>query len=502
MRWTLLLVAGCAPKIDLGSTLEERLTAPIELIEMADEQAMGTYLQVAVHAGSAFDPVGSEGLAALTARSLARGGAGELSSAELEAELYRHGIGLELIVDREWVTLRMACVPEVAERCVELFGDLLTAPGFDPDIVTQQRAKAMYRLTSGAAEDIESLGEEVLQTWLFEAHPYGHPVDGRAGVLGLLDASDLQAFYDRHYVRSAVTAGIAGRYDDALKDAWLAELAQLPTGTDSPLQPPSLVMQKPLQVEGRSLMAIQVDGAATGFHLGHPLPVERDHPDWPALKVAMTAFGAHRQSHGRLFRSLREERGLNYGTYAYIEPFTQRGGSVMAEQGTVRQHPHFSIWVRPVASDNAAFALKLAVHELETLVEQGLSEAEVEATKAYLTRRQPLEAATVDRRLAVAVEASSAELGDPDLVQPLSQLTTAEVNEAIAKHLRPEDLRVVAISGEAEALVARLIEEDATPIVYASIEPSEAQAATDATVAEDDLELTDSHVVTSQGIFR
>ncbi|TNE84582.1 MAG: insulinase family protein [Deltaproteobacteria bacterium] len=391
---------------------------------------------------------------------------------------------------------------------------MLVAPRFGEAVVAREIEQAQYRLTSGATEDMEGLGEEVLQTWLFEAHPYGHPVDGRAGVITLLDAARARDFHGRHYLRSAVTAGIAGRYDDETLAAFEAQLARIPAASDAegdlataatlPAGPPALVLQQPVPVEGRELLAVQLDGQGTGFHLGHPVTLTRDHEDWPAVHLALSWFGAHRQSHGRLFQELREKRGLNYGTYAYVEPYVQRGWSAMPEQGTVRRQPHFSVWIRPVTPENGPFALKLAVDELERLVADGLTEEQVAETRAYLTRRQPIESDSVDRRLAYALEAAASGMPDPNatLGDRLASLTAADVNAAIARHLRPQDLRIVAISGNAEELVARLVEESATPIVYASVTPSEDQATTDARVAEKGLDLAESHVVSSQGIFQ
>ena len=85
---------------------------------------------------------------------------------------------------------------------------------------------------------------------------------------------------------------------------------------------------------------------------------------------------AGRASHaaGQLFQRIREVRGINYGDYAYIEAFPARHVPVLSRARTSRrQRQIFEIWIRPVVPVNAHMSLRIAIHELEQLVEQGLT---------------------------------------------------------------------------------------------------------------------------------
>jgi zinc protease len=322
---------------------------------------------------------------------------------------------------------------------------------------------------------------------------------GRAGVLPLLDAEATERFHARHYVREAVIGGIAGAFDPALQSAFQQRLDSLPGH-----RAPELVLQSPVPVEGRTLLAVDTETGVTGFHLGHPLQVDRNHRDWPALYLGVAAFGVHRQVHGRLFRSLRGDRGLNYGTYAYLEPFVQRGWTTMPEQGVLRRQPYFSLWIRPTSTENGPFALKLALDELERLAAEGLDEEEFALNREYLVGHLPLEASDPGRRLAYALDAVAT--GTPNLLEhapvALESVTLEEVNAALATHLQPHDLRIVAVSGEAADLETRLVEGIPTPIVYNDVHPSPEQAARDEEVAARSIGLTESATTPAEGIFR
>lgn len=505
MRALLLLpLAGCfpfAPRHPTGPIAAERAKESVHIVARADPTSPNVYLQAIVAAGSAHDPVGAEGLAHLTARALADAGAGARSSREVREALYPTGNAFEVGVERDWVTLRLRCHVDHATLCIELFADALLAPRFDLGDVRRLRDEAVYTVTDGLLADDEALGMEAFEALIYEGHPYGHPPAGRAGTLELLEPDDLQAFHAGHYVREAITVGVAGGYDDA-HTALLAErlLAAPPTPA------PELALQRPIPVAGRSLMAVRSASDSTGFHIGHPLPLSRSHPDWVALQVAMTAFGAHRQSFGRLYQRIRGQRGMNYGDYAYIEHYDQRGWAPLPEQGVLRRQPYFYMWLRPTTVDNGPFAVKMAIDELELLVDEGLTQEEFDQVRSYLQSGVPLLAQDPGRRLAYALDAVAT--GTPDYLElvpaGVEDLALEDVNAALKTHLRPADLRIVAVTGDPAALVRRLVGEEDTPIVYEDVEVDGGQAARDAEVAAKTLELAeeDAWIVDGDGLFR
>lgn len=494
----IVLLLACAPKIDRGPTLLEKNAQAPAWVELADD-GPNVYYQAVIDAGSAYDPPDQHGLAALTARALVEAGAGERTAQEIREALYPTANGFNIVVGRDQVSLRLRCHRDHAVLCAELFADVLGSPTFREADVTRIRDEAVLAVTEDLEASEEALGEEAFYAALYEAHPYGHPIRGRAGTLALLAPDDLAAFHARHYLRATVTFGIAGPVPDEARAHLERVAGALPVAT-----PPELILPAPRRVEGRELLVLDTDNALTGFHLGHPVELDRNHPDWPALKIALAAFGQHRHAGGRLFRTVRTARGLNYGTYAYAEPFTQRGWSKQPENGMQLHQQHFLLWIRPTSIENGPFAVKLAIDELELLVEQGLTEQELESWKQQLVRFTPLEALDPGRRLAYALDAATT--GTPNVLdfvpRALAGVTLEEVNAALKKHLHPSDLTIVAVTGEGESLEKRLGEENETSIVYADVTPGPAQADRDATVAKKDLAIDQVHRQPAAGLFR
>ncbi len=497
----LLLVTGCVPHLDPGPIPALEAQAPVSVVTLDPDGGQVVHMQAMVRAGSAFDPIGSEGLAHLTARSIIEAGAGERDSDQVRAALYPTGNQFGLVVSREWVSVRLECHVDHAELCVDLFTQALTAPQFDAGDVIRLREDAEQHVNEGLLASEEALGSEVFEASVYEGHPYGHPVEGRGGVLPGLSADDARAFHRTHFVRSAVWVGLGGQWSEALHDRLVEGLRPLPR---SPA--PELVLMSPPTVDGPSLVAVDVDTQVTGVHLGHAIRVDRNHADWPALTLGATILGAHRQSFGRLFQTIRTDRGLNYGDYAYAEPFVQRGWSTHPEQGVLRSQPYFQLWVRPTSVANGPFALKLAIDELERFIAEGPEPDEFEDVRAWLSSAVALWAQDSGRRLAYTLDARAT--GTPQLLDTLpdalSSLTPEQVTEAMQRHVHLDELVIVAVTGDADGFVSAVIEDDATPIVYGDVEPNDAQATQDTSISERDLGLDPKRawVVPAQGVFR
>jgi zinc protease len=487
-----LLLASCIPRVDRGPAAVVEARKPVTLIEQPDADSPSIYLSAMVAAGSAHDPSGREGLADLTARSM-------VGSDTIREALYPTGNTLSVVVDRDWVTLRLRCHADHAAVCLDVFAGALTAPTLDVGTIERVRAQAAHHLQTGLVGDTEGLGHEALASWLYEAHPYGHPTRGRYGVLDQLTPERARRFHTDYFVRENVVAGIAGNYSSEHVATLQTRLEALPGD-----RAPELPLQQPVPARGRSLLVLESDTPVTGIHIGHTLDVTRTHPDWAALLLATQVLGQHRQSTGRLYQRMRTERGLNYGDYAYIEPFVSRGWSRFQEQGTVRAQPYFYIWIRPVSLDNGPFATRMAIAELTDWVASGITDDELQLAREHLTNNLQLWAQDPGQRLAYALEATATGLPNPldTLADRLAPLTVEQVATAIGAHIDPDNLRIVAVSGDASGLRDKLIEETPTPIVYADVVPTDAQAARDQVIAATSLGIAESWVVPAEGFFR
>jgi len=215
--------------------------------------------------------------------------------------------------------------------------------------------------------------------------------------------------------------------------------------------------------------------------MGFTWEVKRGDPDFPALVVAVSALGEHRQGAAfRLFRELREERGLNYGDYAYPEHFVQAGGSALPEPNHPRSHQEFTVWIRPVEPQHRLFAVRAALYEIQRWVRDGLAPDEFERIRQFLAGYTLTFDQTDSRRLGYAVDDLFYGLPRPWLEAfraRLPALTLDEVNAAVRRHVDPARLRIAVATHGAAELASEIRAAAPSPIAYTVPKPEAVLAA-------------------------
>jgi zinc protease len=263
---------------------------------------------------------------------------------------------------------------------------------------------------------------------------------------------------------------VAGDVPDDMLARLKEEIAKLPAGSPSPAT----------RVAGRSPTGIEVEiiekeTRATAISFGHPIEVTRSHPDFAALSVVRAWLGEHRSSVSHLYQRIREVRGLNYGDYAYIEAFPRGMFQFFPDPNIARRAQIFEIWIRPVAPPNAHMALRIAVHELDKLIQEGLSKEDFEHTREYLMKNVYVMSATQSQQLGYALDSRWYQIGEfaSYMRDRLAKLTLDDVNRSIRKHLSSKNLSVVIITKEAKDLKDKLVSDAFSPIQYDAEKPAE-----------------------------
>jgi zinc protease len=166
---------------------------------------------------------------------------------------------------------------------------------------------------------------------------------------------------------------------------------------------------------------------------------------------------------------------MNYGDYAYIEYFPRGMFLTEPEPNVGRRQQIFQIWIRPVEPPNGMYALRIALYELDKLVKQGMSQADFDSTREFLSKFVNLLTQTQSDQLGYALDSQF--YGTPEftayLKNSLARLTLAQVNEAIKKHLRSTDLDVVMITKDAQGMKKAIQSGTPSQAHYVSKPPAE-----------------------------
>ncbi|TDI14234.1 MAG: insulinase family protein, partial [Acidobacteria bacterium] len=332
--------------------------------------------------GSQDDPEGKEGLAALTASMISEGGTKDRPYDAILEDLFPLSASYDVSVDKEMTVVNGLAHRDVAGSFYPLLMDAVLTPGFREDDFDRLKSVAIDTLEKQLRySSDEELGKAILFGQVFQGTPYAHLDLGTVEGLNAITLDDVKKFYADHYTRESVTVGLGGAYDELLLGKLEADLQRLPEGTPLPTAAP-----EPATIAGRQVVIVEKPGESTAISMGYPIDVHRGSEEFYALWVASSWLGEHRNSVSHLYQVIREARGMNYGDYAYIEAFPQGGHRNMPPTGVGRRQQLFEVWIRPVPDQQAVFALRAALREVQALAENGLTKEQFETQRAFLKK--------------------------------------------------------------------------------------------------------------------
>lgn len=415
-------------------------------------------IRVAFATGSVDDPAGRGGLTALTAN-LMKEATADLDAAALNDALFPLAAELNVQVDKEATVFIARIHRDHEQRFLAILRDVLTRPRFDDADFKRLRDEqlAFLQSTLRTGND-EALQREALELAIFPSGPYAHTPSGTVTGLQAITLDDVRAHKEAVFAVDRVVVGVSGGASPAFVDGLVAAVATLPARSA-----PRVTIPAPTTTtKANSLVIVDKPSAGTAISLGYALPsLDRAHPDYAAMKLAETWFGEHRNLIGHLFHSMREVRGLNYGDYAYVEHFVEEPGSTFERTNIPRQQQYFSMWIRPVEHKNRLFALKMTAWELQRFVDGGIPDDEsFKRVQDFVMGYWPGKEAEPMRALGYALDRvlTPIPVDRAGLRAAVKALTRAQVNAAIARHLKKDGLRLVVVTEDAAGLKAAILD--------------------------------------------
>lgn len=402
----------------------------------------------------------------MTAQLLSEGGTKRLTTERILAALFPMAGGYSGQTDREMTVFRGEVHRDHAAEFADLFTQALTEPRFDEaDFKRIRDSVVSYLENSLRFSSDEELGKAALYGQVFAHTPYAHVEEGTIASLKALTVADVKAFWQTHYTRETAVLGLGGSYDEALAARVQAALAKLPS---QPMEAAALKSATPAAITGRNVLLVQKPGQSTAISFGYPIDVKRGMREFYALWVASSWLGEHRNSASHLYQVIREARGMNYGDYAYIEPFPDGGSRIMPPTGAGRSQRLFEVWIRPVPEAQAVFALRAALREVDTLAKNGLTAQQFEETRNFLSKYVLHYAETTARRLGYALDDRYYGIENHLAMarKALAELTLDEVNQAVKKTVQAGNLWIAMVTEHAGDIAAALTSDKPSPIKY------------------------------------
>lgn len=418
------LAAQAIPAIQRWETASG---ARVQLVETHNLPMLD--VQVDFAAGTARDPAGKPGTAAMTHALLDAGtgsGRRQLDENALADRFADLGARFGGSIDDDGASLALRVLSNASERdaALALMRDILARPNFPQRVLNRERERLLAALREARTRPGPVLSERLVRA-VFGEHPYGRIADEAA--LRRISRVDLLDFHRRHYTARNALITLVGDLSRAeaerIADALVADL---PAGTAARELPETTP-------PAAQTLRLPFNSSQAHIAIGTNSPARND-PDLLALAVGNYTLGGG-GFNSRLMKELRDARGLTYGVSSGFGPMASGG--------------MFGIRFETRA-DQAEQAATLAREVLLRFLRDGPTEAELEAAKASLVNSFVL-GLDSNAKLLAQVSDIGFYRRPPDVLdtypERVKAITLEQVRAAFARHIRPEALVTVIVGG-------------------------------------------------------
>ncbi len=387
-------------------------------------------VELLLDVGAIHDPAGKEGLAAFTAELLRRG-TQRRSADELDGAIEFLGGRLDTGAGADATTIGATLPSEYLDVALEIVAELAMAPAFPKAELDAQKRRNLAELQK-VLDDPSGIADRVLLRALIPGHPYAAPGGGTSRTVSSFTRKDVTEFHARHFGPRRATLLIVGdiELDEALRLA-TARLGGWSGGTDVPPPPPLPTgpkKTKVLLVHKRESTQAQIRFVSLAFP-------RRTDPDYFPSVLANTVFGGGFTS--RLMDEIRVNRGLSYGARTSFRQ-ARHGGFLL-----------FSSFTK---NETIGELLKVALAEAEKLRAAGLTAAELERARRYVSGLYPLRLETNEQIAGALAERKLYGLPDGWVEQyrgKLEAVTLEQANATAKRWFFGGPLAIVLVGDEA-----------------------------------------------------
>jgi zinc protease len=216
--------------------------------------------------------------------------------------------------------------------------------------------------------DPDAMAAKAFREAAFPNHPYGRPVRGALDSVDSLTREDLIALRERLFATKDLKIAVVGAIDAQTLSTKLDDVFGAFARENDLAPVPAITLSN---VGLRKV--IDLDVPQTTIRFGRPGVTKRD-PDYFAVVVANHILGGGTFT-ARLFREVREKRGMAYSVYSQLNEY---------------DHCPMLIGAAATRNERANEALAVIEEQVRDFAEHGPTEDELDKAKKYLIGSYPL----------------------------------------------------------------------------------------------------------------
>ena len=342
------------------------------------------------------------------------------------------GASVNAATGKESTNLYARFLDTHTDEAFDLLAEMLLGPTY-PEIDSEREVVleeiAMYE------DEPQDKVHDVLDRAVFGGHPLGRRVLGEAEVISSIPVPDIDAYHRARYTGANIVVAAAGNLDHEAAVELTRRHVEPPAASGDATE------HEAPQLDGAQVAFQQKDTEQFHIALGGP-GIDRSDERRYALTILDAVFGGSTSS--RLFREVREKRGLAYAVGSYTQQYAD-SGLIGLYVGT--------------REDNVEEACGIIGRELASIHADGITEDELGRAKEHVKGRMVLSSeSTAARmgRIGKAVLFDMPLLTLDELIEKVDAVTRDEVAELARELYAPDALSAAAIAPKEDRFRASL----------------------------------------------
>lgn len=401
---------------------EMTLENGLKILFLQDSSLPALSMGMLIKTGGTSDPEGQAGLSNFVSDLLDQG-TKRRNSNQIADDLGRIGASFRTSTDYDYTYLALSGLSVSSADLLSNFVEFAIQPTFpDAEIkrVKEQTIASMQRSLDNPrfVADLGLLGA------LYGKHPYGRPVVGYKAQLAEITKKNIIQHYLKFYRPNNSILVVIGKFDGDFE-----KKVETSFGTWAKRELPVQVMETPKSTPGLRVRVVEKAGLTQAQIRIAGIGIKRQDPDFMALRLANTVLGGAFAS--RLNDKIRKELGLTYSINSSFDSRIERGPF------------EISTFTKVESIDKV---VNETVKLYREFIANGITKEELNRARGYLKGIFPQAIETSDKLGFNLVLLRLYGIPDRYLthyVHDLDDLSVSQVNAAIRRNMKPDDLTIV-----------------------------------------------------------
>jgi zinc protease len=355
-------------------------------------------------------------------------GTADLSRQEIQDKLDELEARTRIFGGKSGITVRVETTHDNLPAAMDLVADMLKKPNFTEEEFNKVKEEELAYYEEQLSEPqavANNAFSRILSPYPKTDVRYEMTMQESIEAVKALKFEEVQSFYDEFYGADEATVSIVGDFDEkVMKERLTSHFGDWKNGADY-----KRITNPYKDVKAEEVNLETPDKANAMFFAGMNLPVNDSHEDYAALTVGNYMLGGGFLN-SRLATRIRQKEGLSYGVGSWFY------GSTEDDSGSFGAYAIYA----PENRDKVKVAFD---EEIEKVITTGFTQEELDAAKSgwlqSRTVRRSQDGSLVNS-LGSNLRVDRTLEWEKKLEEKVKNITLAEINQAMKKHIDPKKM--------------------------------------------------------------